>query len=66
MQYVFQTVDDAESNIFEGLQALTDEDVALPAEWRDDIEDHGLERFTRDALNLRFDMELTGWECRLA
>ncbi len=66
MQYVFQTVDDAESNIFEGLQAMTRGEVALPAEWRDDGEDHGLEVFRRDDLNLRFDMELAGVECRLA
>ena len=66
MQYAAQTVDDNAHNIFEGLQTLTGEGVALPAEWRDEVEDHGLEVFTRDALNLRFDLELTGLECRLA
>lgn len=68
MKYAVQIVDDAESNIFEGLQSLID-GPDLPAEWSKSTEDEGLEEsgvFSRDALNARFDLIVECWECRLA
>ncbi|MEM9069097.1 MAG: hypothetical protein AAGE52_11355 [Myxococcota bacterium] len=66
MQYMIRIVDDADSNIFEGLQAMTDQNVAIPNDWRDDLEDQELLRFSREALNARFDLRVEGWVCRLA
>ncbi len=66
MQYMTQTVDDAESNIFEGLQAMTDGDIVIPDEWRDDLDDHDPNGYSRSTLNGRIDLDIECWECRLA
>ncbi len=67
MKYAVQIVDDADSNIFEGLQALTPE--SCPPPWSKELDDDSLEAsgvFSRDALNARLEMEVDCWECRLA
>ena len=67
MKYAVQIVDDADSNIFEGLQSLTPE--SCPPPWSKMLDEDGLEEsgvFSRDALNARLEMRIECWECRLA
>lgn len=64
MKYAVQIIDDADSNIFEGLQSLTPE--SCPPPWSATLDEDGLEEYSRDVLNARLEMRLECWECRLA